>query len=103
VDFSQHFVFPWLINDFRVDLSDVPEEVYRDVGKPMGQIVSKRLERFDNVFEGSNSEYFYDTHYMHLGAVLYYLVRIDPFSLSSLDIHHGWDHPNRMFFDMAQS
>jgi hypothetical protein len=103
VDFSQYFIFPWLINDFSADFLEVPEDVYRDLGKPIGQIGSGRLERFDSMFEDSNSEYFYGSYYMHLGAVLYILVRIDPFLLFSLYLHHGWDHPNRMFFDTAEA
>jgi hypothetical protein len=104
VDFSQYFVFPWTIVDFFTpDLAEVPDDRYRNLSLPMGQIGGKRIQRFDSIFEESGREYFYGTHYMHLGVVLFYLVRLDPFRRFSVYFHHGWDHPNRVFFDLWEA
>jgi hypothetical protein len=101
-DFSQYYIFPWAIDGcWSGDLKNIPLETFRDLQKPMGQLGPKRLRRFDEVF--ANSQYFYGTHYMHLGVVLFYLVRVDPFSMFSLYMYDGWDHPNRMFFDIAET
>jgi hypothetical protein len=104
LDFTQYYVFPWTITNFtNGELGFIPIESFRDLKLPMGQIGPERIRRFQYVFEDSGQEYFYGTHYMHLGVVIYYLVRVDPFCLFSFHFHDGWDHPNRMFSDILES
>lgn len=102
IDFSQFNVFPWIISDYSTSLYEsIPAESFRDLSLPMGQIGPERTPRFQLFFE--TSKYFYGTHYMHLGVVLFYLFRIDPFCLFSIYFHHGWDHPSRLFSDFAEA
>lgn len=103
-DFSQYYVFPWAAKNFRTpELDGTSDETCRNLSLPMGQIGEDRKERFDITFEDSDYQYFYGTHYMHLGVVLFFMFRIEPFSKFSIYFHHGWDHPNRVFFDMEES
>lgn len=103
IDLSQYMVFPWIISDYLNDYSDINQIPLRDLSLPMGQIGKNRLERFDQVFQDSENSYFYGSHYMHLGVVLFYLFRNDPFCLFSIYFHHGYDHPNRIFHDIAEA
>lgn len=102
-DFSQYFIIPWVISDYDSETLLAGSSVRRDLSLPMGQIGEKRRQKFDQIFEDSNNEYYYGSHYMHFGVVIYFLFRVDPFCLFSLYLHHGWDHPNRIFFDMKES
>jgi hypothetical protein len=40
---------------------------------------------------------------MHLGVVIFFLFRIDPFCLLSVDLHRGWDHQDRLFCNVHES
>lgn len=102
-DFSQYFVFPWIFAEYRREESNIDQIPLRNFSLPMGQIGKDRLERFDSVFEDSGNQYFYGTHYMHLGVVLFYLFRNDPFCLFSIYFFHGYDHPNRVFHEIAEA
>lgn len=104
-DYTQYCVFPWVISDYKdEDLEDpVPDEDFRDLSLPMGQIGKERAPRFDVIYEDSERQYYYGTHYMHLGVVLYFMFRIDPFCLFSIYLHRGWDHQNRLFYDIGES
>ncbi|OHS98977.1 hypothetical protein TRFO_34673 [Tritrichomonas foetus] len=101
LDFSQYFVFPWVFSEYK-EVKDVDDLPTRPLNLPMGQIGQDRLERFDSIFEDSGT-HFYGTHYMHLGVVLFYLFRNDPFCLFSIYFHHGYDHPNRVFHDIPEA
>ncbi|EAY05025.1 Beige/BEACH domain containing protein [Trichomonas vaginalis G3] len=101
-DYSQYFVIPWVVGNFLGD--KMPEKDFRrDLSKPMGQIGEQRIAKFEQIFRDSGDSYFYGTHYMHFGVVLYYMFRMDPFCMFSVYLHHGWDHPNRIFFDIKES
>jgi hypothetical protein len=103
-DYTQYYVFPWIIGDYNTtQLESAPQESFRDLSLPMGQIGPERAPRFDSIFEDSGYRYFYGTHYMHLGVVLYFMFRIDPFCLFSVYLHRGWDHQNRLFCDVYES
>lgn len=103
-DYTQYFVFPWVISDYVTpELNMECEASYRPLSLPMGQVGPERAPRFDVIYTDSDCQYFYGTHYMHLGVVLYYMFRIDPYCLFSIFIHHGWDHQNRLFYDLKET
>jgi hypothetical protein len=104
VDYTQYYVFPWVVSDYNsTQLEDAPPESFRNLSLPIGQIGGERSVRFDGIFEDSGGQYFYGHHYMHLGVVLFFLYRVDPFCLHSLYFHRGWDHQNRLFYDVFES
>ena len=103
-DYTQYYVFPWVVGDYNShSLDNAPIESFRNMSLPMGQIGEERAPRFEVIFEDSDHQYFYGTHYMHLGVVLYFMFRIDPFCLFSIYLHHGWDHQNRLFYDVYET
>ena len=103
-DYTQYYVFPWIIGDYNTqNLEEAPMESFRNLSLPMGQIGPERANRFNSIYYDSGLQYFYGTHYMHLGVVLYFMFRIDPFCLFSIYLHHGWDHQNRLFYDVTES
>ena len=88
-DFSQYFVIPWILSDYGEESDKSNYLTYRrDLSLPMGQIGENRRPKFDQIWEDSDNQYYYGTHYMHFGVVLYYLFRLDPFCLFSIYLHH---------------
>lgn len=104
-DYTQYCVFPWVLSNYTsTELDDdCPDASFRNLSLPMGQIGEERAPRFDLIYEDSENQYFYGTHYMHLGVVLYFMFRIDPYCLFSIYLHRGWDHQNRLFYDFTEA
>lgn len=103
-DLTQFPVFPWVISDYQSEtISSYSKNSLRDLTKPMGQIGEERAERFDSVFVNSDPKYYYGTHYLHFGVVAYFMFRLDPYSIYSFILHHGWDHPQRIFFSILET
>lgn len=73
--------------------------IYRDLSKPIGALNEKRLaqfiERFQNFEDQKIPPFHYGTHYSNAGAVLHYLMRIEPFTYFSVQLGGGqFDHVN---------
>ncbi|KAK8898685.1 hypothetical protein M9Y10_000977 [Tritrichomonas musculus] len=111
-DMTQYPVFPWIISDFDSSIlnlyndnnNEQPKNSnFRDLSLPMGQIGKKRSERFNEFYKDTNNQYYYGTHYMHYGVVLYFTFRVDPFTFFSIELNKGWDHPNRVFYNLSDS
>ena len=113
-DLTQYPVFPWVIADYdseEIDLSD--PRVYRDLSKPMGAIGEERAQQFRDRYEALASTYFgdddpppfhYGTHYSCAAYVLYYLMRLEPFSRLALALQGGrFDVADRLFHDVGRS
>ncbi|KAJ6248752.1 beige/beach-related [Anaeramoeba flamelloides] len=104
-DLSQYPIFPWILNNYRsktIDLND--PKVYRDLSKPIGALNEKRLDVFENRYQslteiGSQIPPFhYGTHYSNFYSVLFYLIRLEPFSTFSVNIQGGkFDRADRLF------
>lgn len=106
-DLTQYPVFPWILADYHsasLHLGDDPT-VYRDLSKPMGTqnderaaIVRDRFRDYDPA-EHDSPAFHYGTHYSSAAAVLYYLIRMEPFSSQFVyDLQGGrFDHPDRTF------
>jgi len=82
-DLNQYYVFPWVLNDYtspKLDLSD--PEIYRDLSKPMGAINPNKLRRYKDKYKNEfhDLKCLYGSHYSTSLFVLYYLVRLEPFS-----------------------
>ncbi|EAX87850.1 Beige/BEACH domain containing protein [Trichomonas vaginalis G3] len=101
VDHTQYYVFPWVLSDY--DNEDVRESSLRDLRLPMGQLPSDRKKGYDNTYEDSDHSFYYGSHYMHFGVVLFFNFRADPFCLLGIHLNRGWDHPNRIFTSVSDS
>ncbi|KAI6706714.1 hypothetical protein NL676_009676 [Syzygium grande] len=106
-DITQYPVFPWILADYsskNLDLSDPSS--YRDLSKPVGALNPDRLEKFQERYSSFDDpiipKFHYGSHYSSAGTVLYYLVRVEPFTTLSIQLQGGkFDHADRMFFDVA--
>ncbi|XP_001606594.3 protein FAN [Nasonia vitripennis] len=101
-DLTQYPVMPWVLQDYTSDAIDLQDlSVYRDLGKPIGALEPKRLERLKARYaEMSEPKFLYGSHYSAPGFVLFYLVRKYPQYMLCLQ-NGRFDHPDRMFNSVA--
>ena len=110
-DLNQYPVFPWVLADYsspHLDLSD--PRTFRDLSKPMGAIDPVRARKFQERYENSEEwddcvpAFHYGTHYSSAAIVLFYLVRIEPYTQHLLQLQSGiFDVPDRMFVSVQQA
>ncbi|CAO2834959.1 unnamed protein product [Amaranthus hypochondriacus] len=106
-DITQYPVFPWILSDYtsqKLDLSNPSS--YRDLSKPVGALNPERLKKFQERYSSFDDpvipKFHYGSHYSSAGTVLYYLVRIEPFTTLSIQLQgEKFDHADRMFADIA--
>lgn len=108
-DLTQYPVFPWVLADYESDTIDLNDpKVYRDLSKPVGALEPGRLQRFIERYEMFDDpqvpKFHYGSHYSSVGSVLYYLLRLQPFSRYAIKLQGGtFDHPDRQFHSIWQS
>lgn len=101
-DLSQYPVFPWIITDMTsttLDLND--PSIYRDLSKPVGALNPTRLESFLARYESLEEEdkkFLYGSHYSSAANVLFFLIRVEPFTTLAIELQDGsFDISDRMF------
>ncbi len=108
-DLTQYPVFPWVLADYKSSKLDLTRpDTFRDLSKPIGALNEKRLERIMERYEGfedpSIPKFMYGSHYSNLGTVLFYLIRMEPYTGYALQLQNGlFDHADRLFSSVAQS
>ncbi|KAK9837038.1 hypothetical protein WJX84_000368 [Apatococcus fuscideae] len=110
-DLSQYPVFPWVIADYTSEALDLSSPAtFRDLSKPVGALDEKRLqfflERFDTLTADPDSlpPFHYGSHYSSAGTVLFYLVRLEPFTAMNRALQGGhFDHADRLFHSIADT
>lgn len=108
-DITQYPVFPWVISDYTSESLDLNNpEVYRDLRKPIGALNPSRLtrikERYDFFDDPEIPKFHYGSHYSSSGTVLFYLLRIDPFTTLAYELQGGkFDHADRLFHSVAST
>jgi len=109
-DLTQYPVFPWVLQDFTsssIDLENVT--CYRDLSKPIGALETTRLHRFRKKWESfepmtNEKPYLYGSHYSSAATVLFYLVRIEPFTTYARELQGGkFDHADRLFHSISET
>lgn len=106
-DITQYPIFPWIIADYlspELDLENVSS--FRDLKKPIGALNPSRLEKIMERYETFEDpiipKFHYGSHYSSAGSVLYYLVRMEPYSSLSLSLQGGeFDCADRLFGDVT--
>ncbi|KAG4194047.1 hypothetical protein ERO13_A06G031500v2 [Gossypium hirsutum] len=102
-DLSQYPVFPWVLADYSSEVLDFNKSAtFRDLSKPVGALDSKRFEvfedRYQNFCDPDIPNFYYGSHYSSMGIVLYYLLRMEPFSYLHRNFQGGkFDHADRLF------
>jgi len=113
-DLTQYPVFPWVLADYEseeIDLND--PKSFRDFSKPMGGQNEARAMQFRDRYEALEQSYdmgdgpppfHYGTHYSCAAYVLYYLMRLEPFSRLALSLQGGkFDVADRLFHNVGSS
>eukprot|EP00301_Raphidiophrys_heterophryoidea_P007896 c12_g1_i1.p1 GENE.c12_g1_i1~~c12_g1_i1.p1 ORF type:complete len:1043 (-),score=208.99 c12_g1_i1:382-3426(-) len=104
-DITQYPVFPWVIQDYTSTSLDLDNpETFRNLKLPIGALNDARLktilDRY-NQFEdpdGIIPKFHYGTHYSSAAVVLYYLLRMEPFTTAAVELQGGtFDHADRLF------
>lgn len=102
-DLTQYPVYPWIIADWHsqtISLTD--PNIYRDLSKPVGALNEHRLalykERMQNFEDPNIPKFLYGTHYSNSGSVLFYLLRLEPYTTQSLILQDNeFDVADRLF------
>ncbi|KAL8030230.1 hypothetical protein ABFX02_14G273200 [Erythranthe guttata] len=102
-DLTQYPVFPWVLADYSSDTLDLKKSsTFRDLSKPVGALDQKRFEAFEdryhNFIDPDIPSFYYGSHYSSMGIVLFYLLRLEPFTALHRSLQGGkFDHADRLF------
>ncbi|KAK2659945.1 hypothetical protein Ddye_006478 [Dipteronia dyeriana] len=102
-DLTQYPVFPWVLADYSSEVLDFNKSsTFRDLSKPVGALDSKRFEVFEDRYRSfcdpDIPSFYYGSHYSSMGIVLYYLLRLEPFTSLHRNLQGGKiDHADRLF------
>ena len=114
-DLQQYPVFPWILADYESPELDLDSPAsYRDLTKPVGALNPGRLrayvDRYEAMAKGDGAmshgvpPFHYGTHYSSLGSVLFFLLRLAPFTEAALALQEGrLDVADRLFADLGES
>ncbi|ETO06443.1 hypothetical protein RFI_30949 [Reticulomyxa filosa] len=110
-DITQYPVFPWILRDYESDTLNLSNpSVYRDLTKPMGAQTEPRASEFKQRFEtwddpsGKILPWHYGSHYSCAAIILYFLVRLEPFTKIALELQGGkFDQADRLFSSIPNS
>lgn len=102
-DLTQYPVFPWVLADYSSEILDFNKSsTFRDLSKPVGALDLKRFEvfedRYRNFCDPDIPSFYYGSHYSSMGIVLFYLLRLEPFTALHRNLQGGkFDHADRLF------
>ncbi|XP_024543043.1 protein SPIRRIG [Selaginella moellendorffii] len=108
-DLTQYPVFPWVLADYESEELNLSNPtVYRRLDKPMGALSLEREDvfrkRYDNWDDPEIPKFHYGSHYSSAGTVLFYLIRLPPFSQENLKLQGGqFDHADRLFTNIRDT
>ncbi|KAK9069020.1 hypothetical protein SSX86_013136 [Deinandra increscens subsp. villosa] len=102
-DLTQYPVFPWVLADYESkNLNLTDEKSFRKFDKPMGCQTEEGEDEFKRRYESWDDpeipKFHYGSHYSSAGIVLFYLLRLPPFSTENQKLQGGqFDHADRLF------
>uniref|UniRef100_A0A162A6C6 BEACH domain-containing protein n=1 Tax=Daucus carota subsp. sativus TaxID=79200 RepID=A0A162A6C6_DAUCS len=102
-DLTQYPVFPWVLADYSSDSLDFSKSsTFRDLTKPVGALDPKRFRVFEDRYHSFSDpdipNFYYGSHYSSMGIVLFYLLRLEPFTSLNRSLQGGkFDHADRLF------
>ncbi|CAN4092325.1 unnamed protein product [Withania somnifera] len=106
-DLTQYPVFPWVLADYSSETLDFNKSsTFRDLSKPVGALDAKRFEvfedRYRNFCDPDIPSFYYGSHYSSMGIVLFYLLRLEPFTSLHRNLQGGkFDHADRLFHSIG--
>ncbi|KRZ17780.1 Lysosomal-trafficking regulator, partial [Trichinella zimbabwensis] len=109
-DITQYPVFPFILNDYLNYTIDLKQPtLYRDLSLPVAVQNSRSRTYYTERYEALSSAsldqnvplsepYHFGALYSNSGVVLYYMIRVPPFSSLALEYHDNtFDMPDRLF------
>lgn len=108
-DLTQYPVFPWIVADYTSSTLDLTNpKTFRDLTKPIGALEPNRLktfvERYETFEDDEIPKFHYGSHYSSAGVVLFYLIRMEPFTTLFINLQGGkFDHADRTFFSIRDT
>ncbi|MED6106782.1 hypothetical protein PIB30_007813 [Stylosanthes scabra] len=102
-DLTQYPVFPWILADYESENLDLSNpNSFRKLDKPVGCQTPEGEDEFRKRYESWDDpeipKFHYGSHYSSAGIVLFYLIRLPPFSLENQKLQGGqFDHADRLF------
>ncbi|KMT10244.1 hypothetical protein BVRB_5g120020 [Beta vulgaris subsp. vulgaris] len=102
-DLTQYPVFPWVLADYESEDLDLSNpKTFRRLDKSMGCQTPEGEEefrkRYDSWDDPEVPKFHYGSHYSSAGIVLFYLLRLPPFSTENQKLQGGqFDHADRLF------
>ncbi|VFQ80423.1 unnamed protein product [Cuscuta campestris] len=102
-DLTQYPVFPWVLADYESESLDLTNpKTFRKLAQPMGCQTEEGEEEFKRRYESWDDpevpKFHYGSHYSSAGIVLFYLIRLPPFSAENQKLQGGqFDHADRLF------
>ncbi|OVA05381.1 BEACH domain [Macleaya cordata] len=102
-DLTQYPVYPWVLADYESETLDLTDpNTFRKLDKPMGCQTAEGEEEFKKRYESWDDpdvpKFHYGSHYSSAGIVLFYLLRLPPFSTENQKLQGGsFDHADRLF------
>jgi len=109
-DISQYPVFPWVLSDYSSQVLNLGvEETYRDLGSPVGALEPKcradAVRKYEEWIADTGIDAFhYGSHYSTGGIVMYYLVRLEPFSTLAIQLQDKhFDVADRLFWSIESA
>ncbi|RYH30738.1 DUF4704 domain-containing protein [archaeon] len=111
-DLAQYPVFPWVLADYtssKLDLRD--PSIYRKFDRPMGAQSDTQREILMEKYRSSLSmqddgfyPYHCGSHYSTAAMVIWYLLRMEPFTSYHVWLQDGkFDRPDRLFHSIAST
>lgn len=116
LDYNQYPIFPWVIADYRSSTLDLgSDSTYRDLSRPMGAQTKERRRSVEDLYQQMTEvaqqlgdggvaameltqPFHHGTHYSTSGGVLYYLIRMEPFTTFARIFQGGdFDVASRLF------
>lgn len=108
-DLSQYPVFPWVLRDYhsqKLDLKD--PKVYRDFQWPIGAqnptqrgLLIEKYKSFASLQDDEILPYHFGSHYSTSAMVIWYLIRMEPFTSYHVWLQDGkFDFPDRLFHSL---
>mmetsp|Transcript_2662 Transcript_2662/g.7541 ORF Transcript_2662/g.7541 Transcript_2662/m.7541 type:complete len:1630 (-) Transcript_2662:717-5606(-) len=109
-DLNQYPVFPWVLADYRSEALDLNNPAsFRDLSRPVGALNDKQMRVFKERYESIKDDldvppFHYGSHYSTSGIVLYYMIRMEPFTALARQLQGGtFDHADRMLNSMEET
>lgn len=108
-DLTQYPVFPWVLADYESETLDLENpKTFRKFDKPIGCQTKEGEEEFKNRYELWDDpevpKFHYGSHYSSAGIVLFYLLRLPPFSTENQRLQGGqFDRADRLFCNIGET